>query len=187
LLQYRGKGGMAAQAPVHIRTEKTRGAAIALIRRAAHYRAQTKGDVRPHPTQGESMTTRHTTYAARAPALEALRVNTIVGRARCRLSQEDLADRAGVSRPTISRIERGTSSDVGLDTIERIAHALDVSVAELFILPVQSGLDDDELARRATAADAEFVDAEALLDAVDEAVGAKLERYSRAGRPPLAR
>lgn len=124
---------------------------------------------------------------ARAPALEALRANVIVGRARARLSQEGLAARAGISRPTVSRIERGVADDVGLDVIQRIADALDVPVAELFVLPSSTRVDDAELARRSDAADEEFVDADALLDAVDEAAERPPERYSRAGRPPVAR
>ena len=48
-----------------------------------------------------------TSSSARAPAREVLRVNVIVGRARARLSQEELADRAGISRPTLSRRTRG--------------------------------------------------------------------------------
>ncbi len=123
---------------------------------------------------------------ALASALEALRANVIVGRARARLSQEQLAERAGVSRPTISRIERA-AADVGVDVVQRIADALGVTVASLFVLPRAAAADDDELARRAAAGDEEFVDADALLDAVDEATGTPIERYSRAGRPPLAR
>ncbi|MBV8580090.1 MAG: helix-turn-helix transcriptional regulator, partial [Candidatus Eremiobacteraeota bacterium] len=111
----------------------------------------------------------------------------IVGRARARLSQEALAERAGISRPTVSRIERGTAGDVGLDVIQRIADALDLAIADLFVLPDSAGVDDAELARRAAASDDEFVDADALLDAVDEAAGRPRERYSRAGRPQVAR
>jgi transcriptional regulator with XRE-family HTH domain len=123
---------------------------------------------------------------ARATALEALRANVIVGRARARLSQEQLAERAGISRPTISRIERGAGA-VGVDVVQRIADALGVTVASLFVPPSAGTVDDDKLALRAAAGDHEFVDAEALLDAVDEAAGPPIERYSRAGRPPLAR
>lgn len=124
--------------------------------------------------------------AGRAPALEALRVNVILGRARSRLSQDQLAERAGVSRPTISRIERG-AGDVGVDVVQRIADALGVAVADLFVAPSAARVDDDELARRASAGDEQFVDADALLDAVDEAAGSSIERYSRAGRPRMAR
>ena len=126
-----------------------------------------------------------TVASARAPAREVLRVNVIVGRARARLSQEELADRAGISRPTLSRVERA-AGDVGLDVIERIASALGVAVAELLVPPSEARVDDRELARRAAAAEDEFVDADALLEAIDEAAG-PIERYSRAGRPSLAR
>jgi len=129
-----------------------------------------------------------TEQAARAPALETLRGNIIVGRARAQLSQDDLAERAGVSRPTISRIERGVASDVGIDIVQRIANALGITVAELFIPASAVHVDDDELARRAADPDSEFIDARTLLDAIDEAAGRPpLDRYSRAGRPPVAR
>lgn len=122
---------------------------------------------------------------ARAPAREALRVNTIVGRARKRLSQADLAERAGVSRPTISRIERATA-DVGIDVVQRIADALDVTVAELFVPPSRDPVDDAELARRAASPASEFIDEEDLFRTLDEAAGPPVERYSRAGRPRVA-
>lgn len=123
--------------------------------------------------------------SARAPAREVLRVNVIVGRARARLSQEELAEHAGISRPTLSRVERA-AGDVGLDVIERIAGALGVAVADLLVPPCEGRVDDRELARRAAAPEDEFVDADALLEAVDEAAG-RIERYSRAGRPSVAR
>jgi transcriptional regulator with XRE-family HTH domain len=123
--------------------------------------------------------------SARAPAREVLRVNVIVGRARARLSQEELAERAGISRPTLSRVERA-AGDVGLDVIERIAGALGVAVADLLVPPREDRVDDRELARRAAASEDKFVEADALLEAVDEAAG-RIERYSRAGRPSFAR
>jgi transcriptional regulator with XRE-family HTH domain len=128
------------------------------------------------------------TTLARAPALETLRVNIIVARARAHLSQEQLAERAGISRPTVSRIERA-AGDVGVEVVQRIADALGVAFAELFIPTSSERVADDELARRATAGDEEFVDAEALLAAVDEAwqrKSAEIKRYSKAGRPVLA-
>lgn len=123
----------------------------------------------------------------RAPALEALRVNTIVGRAIARISQQELAERAGLSRPTISRIERGATGDVGIETVERIAGVLGVTVADLFIPVTEDRWDDDELLRRAATDRAEFIDARALLEAVDEAAGRPIKRYSRAGRPSVVR
>jgi len=107
-------------------------------------------------------------------AREVLRSNVIFGRAKARVSQEELAERSGVSRPTISRIERA-QGDVGIDIVERIANALGVTVASLFV-PARAGVDDP---------DSEYVDARDFLHALDEADG-NLGRYSRAGRP-LAR
>lgn len=122
-----------------------------------------------------------------SPAREALRVNLIVGRARLRLSQEALAKRAGLSRPTISRIERCAAPDVGLDVIERLSTALETSVSELFA-PVDEGpADDAEIARRAAAPDDDYIDADALIAAMEEAARPAVQRYSRAGRPPVAR
>jgi transcriptional regulator with XRE-family HTH domain len=73
-----------------------------------------------------------------------------------------LAERARVSRPTISRIERG-DGDPTLRVLDSLAAALDVDVAELFARdeaePVSAGA---ELASEVR------------------------ERYSRAGRPRVA-
>jgi transcriptional regulator with XRE-family HTH domain len=46
------------------------------------------------------------------------------------LSQEELAERSGVGRNTISRIERGETGAHGR-TLRRLARALGVDVAEL--------------------------------------------------------
>jgi transcriptional regulator with XRE-family HTH domain len=122
--------------------------------------------------------------------LEALRINVIVARARVRLSQEQLALRAGVSRPTISRIERA-SGDVGVEVVQRIADALGTTVSDLFVCEGEDNPSEDEILRRASAPASEFVDARAFLAALDEAdgrtAGVEMERYSRAGRPPLSR
>ncbi len=136
-------------------------------------------------------------HPPRAPAraLEVLRVNIIVERARARLSQADLAERAGVARPTISRIERAVG-DVGIDVVQRIADALGVTVASLFVPPSATRIDDDELARRSEAPPDEFGDVRDLLGALDEnneaaaanprgaSKSAPLRRYSNAGRRP---
>jgi transcriptional regulator with XRE-family HTH domain len=126
-------------------------------------------------------------HRPRAPAaLEDLRVNLIVERAKARFSQEDLAARSGVGRATISRIERA-AGDVGVEVVDRLAAALGTTVHDLFAPTAEVDQPDDaELARRAEAPDDEFIDADAVLVAVDEAAG-RLERYSRAGRPPVAR
>jgi transcriptional regulator with XRE-family HTH domain len=132
------------------------------------------------------------TTPTRVQALEDLRVNVVVGRAHARLSQVQLAERAGVSRPTVSRIERG-SGDVGIEVVQRIADALGVTVASLFEPVDTSPVDDAEIARRAADPPEEFSDLGPLLAAIDEANSApeehrerRIQRYSRAGRPPLA-
>jgi transcriptional regulator with XRE-family HTH domain len=45
---------------------------------------------------------------------------------RAEMTQGELADKAGVSRATINRIEQGHSENVTLATINAIAKALDV-------------------------------------------------------------
>jgi transcriptional regulator with XRE-family HTH domain len=52
-------------------------------------------------------------------------------REQLRLTQEDLADRAGIHRTYLSDIERG-SRNVSLINIERIAVALSVRLSDLF-------------------------------------------------------
>lgn len=52
-------------------------------------------------------------------------------RKRVNLTQEQFAEKAGVSNDTISRIERGIRSP-SFDVLERIAKGLDVEVRELF-------------------------------------------------------
>lgn len=47
------------------------------------------------------------------------------------LSQEQLADRAGMDRKTVNRIEQGVHS-VRLDNVWLIAEALDVDIRDLF-------------------------------------------------------
>lgn len=50
-----------------------------------------------------------------------------------KLTQEDLADKAGIHRTYLSDIERG-SRNVSLLNIERLALALSLSISELFRL-----------------------------------------------------
>ena len=56
-------------------------------------------------------------------------------RRRRALSQQELADAAGVGRNTISRIERGETGAHGR-TLRRLAQALSVDVAELVLTEV---------------------------------------------------
>jgi transcriptional regulator with XRE-family HTH domain len=46
-------------------------------------------------------------------------------RRRKRWRQQDVAERAGVSQPTISRLERGALDEVAVATVERVARALE--------------------------------------------------------------
>lgn len=147
---------------------------------------KTRGNRLPKSAEKGATSQMTPTACDRLPALEALRVNVTVGRAKARLSQEQLADRAGISRPTVSRIERA-AADVGIEVVQRIADALGVTVADLFIQPNDDRVDDIELAARLDSGDEEFIDARAVLAAVDEAAGRQIERYSRAGRPPMGR
>lgn len=52
-------------------------------------------------------------------------------RARLRLSQEELASRAGVHRTYIGMIERA-EKNITLENIEKIAKALKISIADFF-------------------------------------------------------
>jgi transcriptional regulator with XRE-family HTH domain len=45
-----------------------------------------------------------------------------------RLSQQDLADQSGVSRPTIATLESGVRTTTTTDTIRALARALGISV-----------------------------------------------------------
>ncbi len=48
-----------------------------------------------------------------------------------KLTQGELAERAGVTRATICNIENGTQRDVKAGNLKRIAEALGVEMAEL--------------------------------------------------------
>ena len=126
----------------------------------------------------------HVRIASRSPASQDVRINVITSRAKRKLSQTSLAALAGISRGTLSNIERG-ESNVTVDVLERIAIALDVPLSSLFEPVDYRQADDDELARRAADPTEHFVDARVALQTVEEAAGrpAEVERYSRAGRP----
>lgn len=69
--------------------------------------------------------------AGQYPARDALAVNLRRARRARGLSQELLADVAGLDRSYVSGIERG-ERNVGIDNVGRLASALEVSVAGLF-------------------------------------------------------
>lgn len=64
------------------------------------------------------------------PAREALAANLRKMRGERNLSQEALADLAGIHRNYLGGIERG-ERNVGLDNLQKISIALGVTVAEL--------------------------------------------------------
>jgi DNA-binding Xre family transcriptional regulator len=66
--------------------------------------------------------------------LKALRVGVEIARlrTRCRLSQGDLAARAGMSAPNLSRIENSPAQNLTLGTLVRLARAMDREVAIRF-------------------------------------------------------
>ena len=112
-------------------------------------------------------------------AANILRRNLVTRRAELRLSQAALADRARISRATLSKIEQG-DGNITIAKLEKIAAVLGCRLDEMFA-PRDSRLDGAEIHRRAAAANSEFVDARALEGAIEEAIAA---RYSNAGRRP---
>lgn len=63
-------------------------------------------------------------------ARERLAANLRTARKQRGLSQEGLAERAGLHRTYVGGIERG-ERNVSIDNIEKIARALDLDIAEL--------------------------------------------------------
>jgi len=119
-----------------------------------------------------------------------LSVNAIILRARAGLSQTALCELAGISRDTLSRIERG-EADPTLTVLEKLAAGLGVEVTALFSSEHRQDqdtedTDDDEMLRLAAEGHKGSGDARALLAAIDESAGYSPERYSQAGRPRMA-
>lgn len=50
----------------------------------------------------------------------------------CHMTQEELAQKAGISRATISSLENGTAKTTTVDTLTKLAKALGVAPGELF-------------------------------------------------------
>lgn len=120
----------------------------------------------------------------RPPSREILSGNLIVARARARISQSALAEVAGITRQTISDIERG-AANVTLDILDKIVAALGISIDRLFEPPFRGVVDDDELIRRRNAPRQDFVDARDLHVAIDEAAGRPTSGYRASRRPRL--
>ncbi len=49
------------------------------------------------------------------------------------MSQEELSEKSGVSRATISKLESGEDCEVKVGTIKKIAQALNVEVSDLLV------------------------------------------------------
>jgi transcriptional regulator with XRE-family HTH domain len=62
-------------------------------------------------------------------------MNLKVARQIARLTQRELAERAGVDDSLISRLERGQRPQVSYESAVRIARALNVDPKELFPVP----------------------------------------------------
>jgi transcriptional regulator with XRE-family HTH domain len=75
-------------------------------------------------------------------------------RIRRRLTQEDLASRAGVSRPVVSRLEHGHLGQLRFDTVRAIAAALEIRVEAL---PRTRAVDVDRVMNGRHAALAEHI------------------------------
>ena len=50
-----------------------------------------------------------------------------------RMTQEELSEKSGVSRPIISKLEQEKPVNMLTDTLSKIANALDVKVSSLFL------------------------------------------------------
>ena len=53
-------------------------------------------------------------------------------REQLRMTQEELARKSGISRSTVSALENGTAHSTVVSTLQKIAYALDTTVADLF-------------------------------------------------------
>lgn len=49
-----------------------------------------------------------------------------------RMTQEELAEKSGVSRQTIISIENDKTTDVKVSTLQKLASAMDTTVQEIF-------------------------------------------------------
>jgi transcriptional regulator with XRE-family HTH domain len=123
-----------------------------------------------------------------------LSANLTFERARKRLSQAELAKRAGVSRYTIVRLESAEYANPGLEMLDKLAQTLEVPLHRL-LRPARLEdrmPDDEQLLRRMQDPESEFVDAADAFTAIGEAERAAGQlaarrRYSNRGRPRVVR
>jgi transcriptional regulator with XRE-family HTH domain len=97
------------------------------------------------------------------PAIDVISANLPILRELCnRIGQLDLADRVGVSRRTIARLENAEVADPGIDLMGRIAGELGVTlsmVTESKLRAVSLALPEDVCDRLGSKEGAEVLDA----------------------------
>lgn len=96
-----------------------------------------------------------------------LRANILVRRATLHLSQADLAERSGVSRPVISKLETATG-DFQISALAKVAAVLDCPVAELLSPGFVGPVTDAQVAERFTTSRTEFIKGADLWAALEE-------------------
>ncbi|MFG1949627.1 helix-turn-helix domain-containing protein [Micromonospora sp. NPDC048830] len=96
---------------------------------------------------GRRPTTQTATWEGRTVAVSALGRQVRVQRTRRQMTQTALASAAEVSVDLIRKIEQGQRQRVGLDSVARLAAALDVTMADLLDKPrgLAGGAEDGEL------------------------------------------
>jgi transcriptional regulator with XRE-family HTH domain len=110
---------------------------------------------------------------------EKIGANLIIARAQARLTQAQLAHAAGVTRQTVSDIERGATNPT-VDVLDGLSRILKIPIERLFTSSGASGVvDDDEIARRRALPRTERVNARALHLAIEEAAGRKPKTGSK--------
>lgn len=113
---------------------------------------------------------------------EKIGANLIIARARARLTQARLARAAGVTRQTVSDIERG-ATNATVDVLDELAKALTIPIEQLFAPGFTGFVDDDEINRRRVLPRTERVNARALHAAIEEATGRSPKGRTTKKRP----
>ena len=112
---------------------------------------------------------------------EKIGANLIMARAQARLTQAQLARAAGVTRQTVSDIERG-ATNATVDVLDQLARVLKIPIGQLFSSAVSGLVDDDEIARRRALPRAERIHARSLHLAIEEAAGREQKPGARKKR-----
>jgi transcriptional regulator with XRE-family HTH domain len=115
---------------------------------------------------------------ALADAREALRTNVLVSRLQLRLSQAQLAERAGIARPVLSKIETA-SGDFQISALGSLAAALGCSIATLLTPePIRPVL-NHEIQKRLRDDPRRHVSGEVAWAAIDEANAGSKDMVAR--------